>query len=324
VRDSITDTHVALTYLLLVMGATARGGRRLGMALALACFIAFNYFFLHPYYTLAIRSPLDWLILAAFLGTSALATQLLHRAQKETEAAMAGRTEALLEADRMKDALLASVSHDLRTPLTSIRAIAQDMAEDDPRALVVVEEADRLNHFVSDLLDLSRLTAGRPDVAIELIAAEDVLGAALQRLGPAAEARIAASIDPTVPVLIGRFDFVHTLRALVNLIDNALKYSPADAIVTVSVRRDDDSLVFEVADRGPGVPSSEVPALFDAFHRGSSAPNVPGTGLGLAIARRSAELQNGRLTYAPRDGGGSVFRLLLPAADIDDIQQISL
>ena len=72
VRNVITDTHVALTYLLIVMGATARAGRRLGMVLALACFVAFNYFFLHPYYTLAIRSPLDWLILVAFLATSAL------------------------------------------------------------------------------------------------------------------------------------------------------------------------------------------------------------------------------------------------------------
>ena len=138
-----------------------------------------------------------------------------------------------------------------------------------------------------------------------------------------AEERIQASIDSAEPVLVGRFDFVHTLRALVNLIDNALKYSPPDTSVAVSVARVGDRLVFEVADRGRGVPAEEAGRVFDAFHRGSSVGNLPGTGLGLAIARRSALLQQGDLTYTPRAGGGSVFRLLLPAADIDDLESRS-
>jgi two-component system, OmpR family, sensor histidine kinase KdpD len=495
IRGRIGEAHVALAYLLLVLGASARGGRRLGFVLALLSFVAFNYFFIPPYYTLAIHNRLDWLVLLAFLTTSAVATQLLHRAQSEAEAARrrareidrlaalgaeslnatraedavsaiaqviltgldvgaceiylrdpdtghtrcvaratggvgtppalssadaglldraveglalarradgstyhaepveaasatrhllstdarsvflplrvrdrqvgvlrlesgetialdAGRqrfaealayyaalalervqlasaaehAEALREADRLKDALLASVSHDLRTPLTTIKALAHDIAvEGDERAAVVEEEADRLNRFVSDLLDLSRLRAGATPAATELVAAEDVLGAALQQLAGAVNGRIVnASLDPAEPLLVGRFNFVDTLRALVNLIENALKYSPAGSAIDVSARRDGDWVAFEVADRGAGISAEDRERIFEPFFRGSRAPDAAGTGLGLPIARRSAELQGGSLEYAPRPGGGSVFTLHVPAVEIAEIERMSL
>ncbi|HEX5830437.1 MAG TPA: ATP-binding protein, partial [Gemmatimonadaceae bacterium] len=235
--------------------------------------------------------------------------------------AEAERAEALREADRLKDALLASVSHDIRTPLTTIRALAHDIAGGgDERALVIEEEVARLDRFVADLLDLSRLTAGSVPLAIDLNAAEDLIGAALQRVsGMARDHELRASLDPAEPVLVGRFDFTHALRILVNLLENALKHSPPGTPVDVAVRREDAALVFTVADRGRGIASGEEERIFERFYRqpGITA-DVRGAGLGLAIARGLAEAQGGAVTCAPREEGGSVFTLRLPAADLSD------
>ena len=495
VHAALDKAHVALVYLLVVLGGSSRGGRVLGLGLAVVAFLCFNFFFIPPYHTLAIAEPLDWLVLAAFLVTAVVAAQLLARARAEAHAARqraaeidrlsalgaetlnAGRAEealaaiagviratlkvarceiylrgdgddagsaialvgeagveapapaepatyagaplvewvatsgrpvierddgtvrigdgpggegppleftnvrtllvplrvrdrsvgvlriahsaaltldraqerfvsalsyyaalgaervrlvaaaeradALRQADKLKDALLASVSHDLRTPLTTIKALAHDIgAEGDERAVTIEEEADRLNRFVAALLDLSRLTGGALTVSPELNAAEDLIGAALQRVsGLLAGRAVNASLDASDPLLLGRFDFVHALRALVNLIENALRYSPSDAAVDVSVRRAGDALEFTVADRGPGVPSAERDRIFEPFYRpAGSPPDAGGAGLGLSIARRLAEVQGGAVMHQPREGGGSLFVLRLPAADLSELR----
>jgi two-component system sensor histidine kinase KdpD len=117
---------------------------------------------------------------------------------------------------------------------------------------------------------------------------------------------------------------MHTLRSLVNLIENALKYSPSSTEVDVSVWREGAWMAFAVADRGPGIAPEDRERIFEPFYRGTGAPDVGGTGLGLPIARRAADLQGGRLAYEPRPGGGSVFTLFLPAATEADLQDMSL
>ena len=340
-RDRADKVHIALALLLVVLGASAAGGRRLGLVTASAGFLVFNYLFLPPYYTLVIADPFDWFVLVAFLLTGIVAAQLLYRAQTEAERARrhaaevirlsgeAERADALREADKLKDALLARVSHDIRTPLTTIRALAQDIgAEGDERAVTIAEEVDRLNRFVADLLDLSQLKAGAIPLSIAINAAEDLIGAALQRVSGIARGRdLRASLDPSDPILLGRFDFAHALRILGNLLENALKYSPVDAPIEFSVRREGAVLRFEVADRGAGIPAEGRERIFEPFIRGASAGGTPdartgatGAGLGLAIARGLAVAQGGSLTYAPREGGGSVFALRLPAADVTDLE----
>jgi two-component system sensor histidine kinase KdpD len=119
------------------------------------------------------------------------------------------------------------------------------------------------------------------------------------------------------PVPLGRFDFVHSLRILVNLIENALKYSPADTPIDVEVARRGEWLALSIADRGPGVAVSERERIFAPFYRPAGvSPDAGGAGLGLAIARRLAEAQGGTLVYAERPGGGSVFTLCLPSASL--------
>ena len=313
-RDRLDEVHVALTYLLLVLGASVAGSRAMGIGLAAAAFLAFNFLFLAPYGTLRVDDPRDWIVLLAFLGTGVVVAEQVARAKR------AARTAAMLQAtDRLKDALLASVSHDLRTPLTTIRALSHAIAlEGDDRALTITEEAERLDRFVADLLDLSTLNAGSLKLSIALNAAEDVLGAALQRLeGMRGQRDIVAALDSTEPVLVGRFDFTHTLRALVNLVENALKYAPHGSRVDVIARRDGAWLLFEVSDRGTGVPADEAERIFQQFYRPAAArPDARSAGLGLAIARGLAEAQQGSLRYRPRSGGGSVFELRVPAAGL--------
>lgn len=242
----------------------------------------------------------------------------LERARLFHEAAHA---ETLREANRAKDQILASVSHDLRTPLTTIKVLAQGAeGRGDPSAPAIVEQADRLARMVRDLLDLSRLRAGSSSVTPELNTAEDLIGAALRQAQGILDGRtLTPHIDLESPVLVGTFDFVHTLRILGNLIENAIRHSPPGGDVELCVTRDGAELVFVVADRGRGVTPSEEARIFDAFYRPAGAsPDAGHAGLGLSIARTLAELQGGTLTYSIRVGGGSEFTLRLPAADVEE------
>jgi two-component system sensor histidine kinase KdpD len=318
IRDRINEAHVALAYLLVVQGGSARRGRAIGIVLALAAFVCFDLFFIPPFGTLAIQNPLNWLVLLAFLATSTLSAELIYRAQAE-------RAAALEEAHRAKDAVLASVSHDLRTPLTTIKGIAHEIAEGgDDRALVIEEEANRLTALVAQLLDLSRLASGTTIVDAQPNEAEDLLGAAAQQVTGRLEGReLVIRVSPDDGLLFGRFDFSQTLRALVNLIENAAKFSPAGLPIEVAAARDGSWLVFTVADRGSGVPLTDRERIFEPFYRrAGSQPDVSGAGLGLSIARGVIQAQGGDVTLSDRVGGGSVFTIRVPAIPSSDLARL--
>jgi two-component system sensor histidine kinase KdpD len=129
--------------------------------------------------------------------------------------------------------------------------------------------------------------------------------------------RLDVRLGADSPFLLARFDLTHGIRILVNLIDNAAKYAPPNSKIDISVERVGSWIAVQVADRGPGIPQSEVQRIFAPFYRpAGSAPDTHGAGLGLAIARGLADAQGGSVTYEPRPGGGSVFTLRLPAVDI--------
>ena len=210
-------------------------------------------------------------MLLSFLITGAVAAQLLHRAQRAVALAEerareverlgdeARHVEALREADRLKDAMLANVSHDLRTPLTSIRAAAAELRADGQEgAAIIEEEAERLNRLVTDLLDLSRIRAGALPTEPALTAAEDLIGAALDQVRalPGAS-RIRVALPPGDALPVGRFDFVQALRALVNLLENGLHHWPGDQPVELELTRRSGFLYFDVKDRGPGIQAAD-------------------------------------------------------------------
>jgi two-component system sensor histidine kinase KdpD len=243
--------------------------------------------------------------------------------------AAAERAEAFRQADELKTALLATVSHDLRTPLTTIKALAHQLAargEED--ALSIEEEADRLNGLVANLLDLSRLSAGELPLRLELDAVDDLVATTLDRLRGRSAGRTirVARLDHDVneePILFARFDLAQSQRALVNLLENAIKYGPPDEPIELWIARLGDRVRLTVADRGPGIPDEEVALIFEPFYRPKgSRPDVGGAGLGLAIARRIAEAQGGSLTFAARAGGGSEFRFELPAGTAAELAYV--
>jgi two-component system sensor histidine kinase KdpD len=234
----------------------------------------------------------------------------------------AKRSEALESAQRAKDEIFAAVSHDLRTPITTIGVLAQGAAlRGVPEAAAIIEQSDRLAHMVADLLEISRLRTGSYSLNAELNTAEDLVGAAVRLMRGSLDGRqVDVHIDLDAPALVGRFDFVHTLRILCNLLDNALRHSPPAAAVELRATREGRWLTFSVADSGTGVPVEERGRIFEAFYRPSDAtPDGGHAGLGLSIARGLAELQGGSVEYQPRQGGGSVFRLQLPAAEVHEI-----
>jgi two-component system sensor histidine kinase KdpD len=314
-RSHLGEAHVALVFLLVVLGASAAGGRILGITIALIAFLLFDWFFLPPYNTLLVRNPFDWLVLLAFLVTSVVAAQLLYRAQSERAAVE--RAEALRESDKLKDALLASLSHDLRTPLTTIKALAHELQPlGDERTYIIEEQADRLNRLVTDLLEVARIEGGALPLDIQINAADDLLGAVVQQIaGRPDQDRLKVSLDDPSTLSFGRFDFVHSLRILGNLVDNAFKYAPANTPIEVTAGVNGEAIVFRVSDHGNGIPPAERDGVFTPFYRSPSRGSATQSGgLGLSIARRLAEAQGGSLTYSDRDGDGAIFELRLPAA----------
>ena len=246
-----------------------------------------------------------------------LASMLAVAIDRERLERDAVEAEALRRSDLIKTALLRAVSHDLRSPLMAIGTAAGTLAafdgalsDDDRRDLLdaILAESNRLDRLVGDLLDLSRLQAGALHSQRRRCTTRDLVGRALGEIGEEA-ARI--DVDPSVALHV-EADPAQIQRALVNLIENALKYTPAGAPVAVSVGIEGEDAVTRVDDGGPGLSGDEFDRVFEPFERGSAMGAARGAGLGLAIARGFVEANGGRLWAEPGKLGGASFALSLP------------
>jgi two-component system sensor histidine kinase KdpD len=252
-------------------------------------------------------------LLQTFANQTALA---LERTQLSAERE---RARVDIETERARNALLSSVSHDLRTPLAAITGAASGLRDTAPLdaatrrelADTIVDEAQRLNRLVGDLLDLTRLESGALRARKEWHSVEEVVGAALTRLEPElANQRVELALAQDLPLV--PLDDVLIEQALFNLIDNAIKYSPADGAIEISAAVADGRLRLEVADRGPGLPPGQEAQIFEKFHRGETHGERRGVGLGLTICRGIVEAHRGRIAARNRAGGGAVLTMELP------------
>jgi len=253
-------------------------------------------------------------LLGIFMNQTALAITRADLAQK------AKRAEVLQEADKLQKALLNSVSHNLRTPLASVLGVLNTILED--RALLdaptqesllktAQDEARRLDWLVQNLLDMTRLEGGAVRVKTEPCDVHDVVGAALHQLGEAAQSHpIAVTIAPDLPLV--PMDNVLIVQVLVNVLDNALKYSPGDVPIDVEARLESGQLGIRVLDRGRGIPEQELERVFEKFFRGALPGAPKGAGLGLSICKGFVEAHNGRILAKRRAGGGTEFAFFLP------------
>jgi two-component system, OmpR family, sensor histidine kinase KdpD len=266
----------------------------------------------------------DSRLLDSLSDQTALAIERIHLAADIEKARLAEET------DRLRQALLTSISHDLRTPLASIIGSATSLAAHgdqlDPsvRATLlrtIQEEGERLNRFIGNLLDMTRLESGSLKPNSELVDVSDLVGASLQRAHKIlANHRVETAIAPSLPML--SLDMVLTEQVLFNLLDNAAKYAAAGSTIAVTAERAGNHVVITVADEGEGLPPADYEHIFDKFyrvHRGDR--QRVGTGLGLAICRGFVESMEGTIKAANRtDRSGAMFTLRFPIPPSENIE----
>jgi two-component system sensor histidine kinase KdpD len=436
-RNTLDTTLIALLYLLPLGMITALWGLGPGITSALMTFLAFNYFFIPPYYTLTVHRPTDVVILVVFLIVAIVISQLVGRAQAGLAAATAREREAtqlyelstaltglhddraiaqilakqvravaeseyveltitgahpfvfrlpevtlqtrppevilpiesargplgeirlwrlapaispneirlfqtfasqgalalerawltqtesrarvLEESDRLKSAILSSVSHELRTPLSTIKAAAsslrgKEVSWDSPaRADLVAaidDEADHLNMLVGNLLDMSRIESGALKPKREWNILPEIVGSVLARMkNLAAEHRIEVDVPESLPLV--PVDYVQVEQVFTNLVSNSLKYAPANTVVCIRARRENELIHIQVSNQGPQVPSEHLERIFDKFYRITAADRVTGTGLGLSICKGIIEAHGGNI-WAENVPDGLAFNFTLP------------
>jgi two-component system sensor histidine kinase KdpD len=259
-------------------------------------------------------SPDQRRLLGAFASQAALA---IERAQL---AEQARQTEVLQATEKLQTALLNSISHDLRTPLVSITGALSSLQEDDVelddatrRSLVenAREEAERLNRLVGNLLSMTRIESGALRAVFEPSDIQDVIGVALEQVSDRLpDSRVVAQVSNDLPLVL--VDFVLIVQVLVNLLDNAIKYSAADAPIEIAAHAAVAFLEVEVRDRGMGIPRDDLRRVFDKFYRVQRPESVSGTGLGLSICKGIVEAHGGFIVAENRPGGGTIITFALP------------
>jgi two-component system sensor histidine kinase KdpD len=263
-------------------------------------------------------SASDRKVLGAFATYAGVAVEQ-QRLSAEAEAA-----RPIAEADRMRTALLAAVSHDLRTPLASAKAAVTSLRSPDVRwtdedrdeLLATADESlDRLAHLVDNLLDMSRLQAGALAVFPRPAGLDEIVARALDDLGPAGQ-QVVVDIPVSLPEV--RVDPAILERVIVNLTTNAIRYSPAGQPPLLTASALGDRVELRVADRGPGIPEPERDRVFVPFQRLGDTDNTTGVGLGLALSRGLTEAMGGTLEPEETPGGGLTMVLSLPAAPMPD------
>jgi two-component system sensor histidine kinase KdpD len=314
-RPVAPTVSLGVLYVVAVVAVATMRGLVFAIPVSIASMLTFNFLFLPPLHTFALRDSANWVALGVYLVVGVVVGELTTRSRRLAREAV--EAETLRQSDRVKTAVLQAVGHDLRSPLTAIRTAAEvlespalDLAPGDREDLVetIRVESRRLERLVGNLLDLSRLEAGASRARPEVWPVDEVIGRALDQLGDDG-GRVVVREEPDLPPL--RVDAVQVERALANLLENALKFSsPVDPVEVSSARRD-GLVAIRVHDRGPGVPKADHQRIFAPFERGDSR----GNGLGLAIARGFAEANGGGLRVVD-DGPGATFELTLPAASL--------
>ena len=253
-------------------------------------------------------------LLETFASQTALG---IERAALAEEAQQA---QVQIETERLRNSLLSSVSHDLRTPLTAIAGAASSLLEEHTRSTrqratnccqTIAEEADRLNRLVSNLLEMTRLESGAVQVHKEWQPLEEVVGAALTRLeAQLADRPLTTHLPADLPLV--PLDSVLIEQVLINLLDNAIKYTPPGSPIMLSAWATEGAVTVEVADQGPGLPPGDEQRIFEKFYRVRARQRPSGAGLGLTICRGIVAAHGGHIWAENRPGGGTAFRFTLP------------
>jgi len=327
-REFLNSTEVALTLLLVVLFSSSLFGSRAGLTAAISGIVSFNFFFLPPYYTLTIAEPENWVTFGAFIITAVIAGQLSGYARRRAEESEARQTkieslyeelkgafeqaseaEALRRSEKLKSALLDAVTHDLRTPLTSIKASVTTLLSDGSETSlnresrtefleIINEETDRLNDFIEGMVGIAKVEAGAVDLQKSSSSVDEIIANAVERASQRlSEHRLEIDTAAQLPPLT--VDPASISQTIFTLLDNAAKYSAPGSRIRLSVHPTSAGKIrIVVEDQGQGIPKIDRDKVFDKFTRLGDQDirsTESGLGLGLTIARGIIESQGGRI-----------------------------
>ncbi len=359
-QQQVNATTVALAFLLVVLFVALFWGSRPALLASVLGMFCFNFFFLPPLYTLTIAHAENWVALIVFFTTALAVGQLSARAKQRAEEAESRKreveslytqlqaafereseAEAIKRSERLKSALLDAVTHDLRTPLTAIKASITTLIDETrgpadegpPVALdpdsrfemleVIDQESDRLNRVISDLIDLARIEAGELRLRRRWGAVDEIISTALARAKSlTAKHNVEITSEKELPVV--RVDANAVSEVVYTLVDNAAKYSPPGSSIIIDAQRGPDGMItMAVEDVGRGIAPEMRERVFNKFFRATRDGDVSthqpsGTGMGLAIAKGIVEAHEGKIWIeSGRDGKGTRVVFTLPIGDDD-------
>lgn len=360
-RGVLNPTSTGFALLLIVLFTATALGSGPALLASLIGVVCFNFFFLPPYGTLSISDPQNWVALGAFLITALTAGWLSASVRTRAEEAEAGQVEikrlyeelqasfqlashaeALRQSERLKSALLDAVTHDIRTPLTAIKAsvttlldeqkgktfddelVSLDAATRRDMLEVINEESDRLNRFVEGLIELARIEAGEMQLRWRWSTIDEIIRTTLVR-AESLTRNHNLRIDIAEEMPLVRVDSRAVSEVIYTLLDNAAKYSPLSTTIKIAAQHVDESVLVSVEDEGQGIPRDLRARVFDKFFRATrdgdrNAYQPTGTGMGLAIAKGIIEAHNGQIWIEDKESGrGTRFLLALPIGD-DDVE----
>jgi two-component system, OmpR family, sensor histidine kinase KdpD len=326
VVPGINPTTAGFALLMLVLLSATIAPLWIAITVAVASTLSFNYFFFPPVGTFAIAEPHNWVSLSAFLVTALIGSHLSAAAQERARIAVERAqlveareaTEIQRQRGELAATLLASLSHDLKTPLTVIQTAIDNLRDELPeetrraQAEAAAVELRRLKRLFEEILDMARIDAAAIPVAREWVTPADVVDAAVAHVRHAigghsllveADAERAVQIDARLASI-----------ALSHLIENAARYSPATRDIVVNARAADDGIHITVTDQGPGIEPGDLDHLFERFYRGHRAQQTaPGSGMGLAISRGLLTAIGGRVWAENAPGAGAQFSIEIAA-----------
>lgn len=337
-RASINSTPVALSLLLIVLFTAAQYGSIPAITVSVASVLCFNYFFLPPYGTLTIADPQNWAALAAFLVTALIAGRLSAGAKRRAEEAekkqreiellyeqlkqmleKAHEADVMRHSEQLKSALLDAVTHDLRTPLTSMKAAVTTLLagsseswsgldEEGRREMldVINAEIDRLNHHLEGLIEIAKIEAGAMEPRRVWTSMDEIVSNSLARASViTSNHNVKIQIPENLPLV--RVDEKGISEVIYLLLENATKYSASGSQILLAVQAVNPGVQVLVEDHGIGIPVELREKVFDKFFRGSAEPQhaalAVGLGMGLAIARALVEAHGGRIWIEDATGG---------------------
>lgn len=319
-QHSIAHTNLAMLYILVVVVTAVRWGRGPSLVAAILSVLVLDFFFVPPHFSLTVADTQYLITFTTLFIVGTVISELTLKAREHADKVQ--QANLLREAEKLHTAFLNSVSHDLRTPLASISgslgSILQNpaIAEKNKRVLIetAYEESVRLNQLVGDLLDMARVDAGALHINRRPADVGDLIGTVLKRMEKVLDKhKVSVNMQDNLPEI--KVDFVLIMKVLANVLDNAVKYSPAKREIEITAALHKKFVEISIADRGIGIPAADLKQVFDKFYRVKRPQSCEGTGLGLSVCEGIIEAHNGQIRAENRPGGGTVIRINLPVPE---------